>query len=192
MGFKIVALGIPGVGKSTVISDFLKEATQSKMNVKIMNFGTVMLEEAISSGVCSNRDEMRRLSLSTQKELQKKVAMKISQLSNEFDVVVVDTHLIVRSRGGYLLGLPRSVLSGLQPDIFAIVVAPPEDILVRRTKDVARERDALNVREIETEQNITIYVSFALAAESNANAIILENKEGQAAEAGKKLLEFLG
>ena len=55
--------GVPGVGKSTVM------AAAVEYGYKIVNFGTIMFEEARKEGV-ADRDDMRKLAVEDQQRLQ--------------------------------------------------------------------------------------------------------------------------
>jgi adenylate kinase len=85
----IVVTGIPGVGKTTV----MKNAAEG-MDIQFVTFGTVMSEIAIETGFVQNRDEMRKLTLEQQKDLQIKSAEKIASMGN----VILDTHVPLKHR----------------------------------------------------------------------------------------------
>ena len=70
----IVVTGIPGVGKTTV----MKRAAKG-MDVKFVTFGTLMVDMAKESGLVNNRDDMRKLTLEQQKQLQIKSAEKVAR-----------------------------------------------------------------------------------------------------------------
>ena len=69
-----VVTGIPGVGKTTV----MKKAAEG-MDIQFVTFGTVMSEIALEKKLVSNRDEMRKLTLAQQRDLQIKTARRIGQ-----------------------------------------------------------------------------------------------------------------
>ena len=69
----VVVTGIPGVGKTTV----MKEAAEG-IDIQFVTFGTVMADIAIEMNLVKNRDEMRKLTLEQQKDLQIKSAEKVS------------------------------------------------------------------------------------------------------------------
>jgi adenylate kinase len=61
----IVVTGIPGVGKTTV----MKQATEG-LDIEFVTFGSVMIDIAKEMGLVKDRDEMRKLTLEQQKDLQ--------------------------------------------------------------------------------------------------------------------------
>ena len=80
---RVVVSGIPGVGKSTVL-----EMLKKKTDYEIINFGTLMYEMARDIGLVKSRDELRKLPIDTQINLQKKASAAIGKMEN----VVIDTH----------------------------------------------------------------------------------------------------
>ena len=64
---RAVVVGIPGVGKTTVITR-AAEVLNKKRKTTIVVFGTVMFEEAKKIGLKS-RDEMRKMSIEDQRRL---------------------------------------------------------------------------------------------------------------------------
>jgi len=100
----IVVTGIPGVGKTTV----MKKAAEG-IDIKFVTFGTVMIDIARETGLVQNRDEMRKLNLEQQKELQIKTAERVSKMKN----VIVDTHCTIKTPRGYMPGLPEWVIKKL-------------------------------------------------------------------------------
>ena len=79
----IVVTGIPGVGKTTV----MKKAAEG-MDIEFVTFGSVMIDIAQQQGLVEDRDDMRKLTLQQQKELQIQSAEKVGSMAN----VILDTH----------------------------------------------------------------------------------------------------
>ena len=91
-------MGIPGVGKSTLLAKVVEILRGRNIKVSVNSFGTIMLETAKENGI-QDRDQMRKLPVSKQQSLQRTAAEKISQLGD--DVVIVDTHAFISSPEGY-------------------------------------------------------------------------------------------
>ncbi|HEX6294280.1 MAG TPA: AAA family ATPase, partial [Nitrososphaeraceae archaeon] len=83
---RIVVVGIPGVGKTTVVSSVKNTLEEKGVKTILAEFGKIMLEEANKLNI-TNRDEIRRLSIYEQKKLQNLAAKKISQINA--DVVII-------------------------------------------------------------------------------------------------------
>ena len=75
---KIVIVGIPGVGKSSLVKRVAELIRQKNNSVSVHSYGTVMLEEAKKIGV-KDRDELRTLPVEKQKN-SKKLLQKCSQI----------------------------------------------------------------------------------------------------------------
>ena len=91
---RVVIVGIPGVGKTTVVTEVFNQLQQKNIKLENLTFGTIMFEEAQKLGI-SNRDEMRKLSVDKQKNFQIKAAQTIAKINA--DVVLIDTHLFIKT-----------------------------------------------------------------------------------------------
>jgi adenylate kinase len=173
----IVVTGIPGVGKTTVI-----QKAAEGMDIQFVTFGTVMIDIAKELGLVKNRDEMRKLSLDQQKQLQIKTAEKIGKMKN----VIVDTHCTVKTPKGYMPGLPEWVLRKLNPTSIVIVEADPEEIYNRRAKDSSRNRDPDSVEKIAEHQMVNRAAAMAYATLTGATVKIVFNHDNALDEAVKE------
>ena len=164
----IVVTGIPGVGKTTV----MKNAAEG-MDIEFVTFGTVMSEIAIETGLVQNRDEMRKLTLEQQKDLQIKSAEKIASMGN----VILDTHCTIKTPKGYLPGLPEWVIKKLKPTAIVVVEADPEEIYNRRTGDKTRNRDPDTKEQIDEHQMINRAAAMVYAVLSGSTVKIVFNHD---------------
>ena len=112
---KIVIVGIPGVGKTSLVTRLVELIRQKNKSVSVHSYGTVMLEEAKKIGV-ENRDELRMLPIEKQKKLQKTAAETLSNLTD--DVIFIDTHAFISTKAGFYPGLPNYVIQIIQPTHF--------------------------------------------------------------------------
>ena len=142
---KVVVVGIPGVGKTTLINKIVELIKGHNKSVKVTNFGTIMFDVAKENGL-QTRDELRRLPLSEQKKLQKIAAEKLSKIND--NVVIIDTHAFIRTPEGFNPGLPYHVLQIIEPSNFISVYAKTEEIYNRRMKDDTRTRDKVSIATI--------------------------------------------
>jgi len=164
----IVVTGIPGVGKTTV----MKRAAEG-MDIKFVTFGTVMSEIALEQKIVKDRDDMRKLTLEQQKDLQIKSAEKIASMGN----VILDTHCTVKTPKGYMPGLPEWVIKKLNPTAIVVVEADPEEIYNRRAGDPTRNRDPDTKEQINEHQTINRAAAMAYAALSGATVKIVFNHD---------------
>ena len=170
----IVVTGIPGVGKTTV----MKNAAEG-MDIKFVTFGTIMSEMAIETGLVQNRDEMRKLTLEQQKDLQIKSAEKIASMGN----VILDTHCTIKTPKGYLPGLPEWVIKKLKPTAIVVVEADPEEIYNRRAGDKTRNRDPDTKEQIDEHQMMNRAAAMTYATLSGSTVKIVFNHDNAIDEA---------
>jgi len=192
----IIVTGVPGVGKTTVLSLIQEKAKKLNLKIKVINFGTFMLETAVKEKLVNNRDEMRHLSLRKQLELQQLAAKRIIEESlnelKEEEFLLIDTHAIVKTSSGYLPGLPRHVLDELKPDMIAVIEADANEIYNRQTKDVSRNRsDFGTAKDIEKLMEYARSASFASAVHYASTVAIVVNKENKADEAAEQLIQYI-
>ena len=121
--------------------------------------------------VTSCWDELRKLSIDTQINLQKKASSAIGHM----DDVIIDTHMSIKSPRGYLPGLPEWVLRELKVSSYFVLEADPETIKKRRELDGTRARDEDKVNEIREHQEINRYYAAAYSVYTGAtvNYIIM-------------------
>ena len=192
----VVAVGVPGVGKTTVINKAIEMARKEGLDVKVVNFGDVMVSRAVKLGLIGSekdRDKMRKLPLSDQIKLQKEAASHIHEMAQSSGgVVIVDTHVFIRTPTTYFPGLPKHILDGLKPRGLLVITADPNDVLSRRARDAdVRERDKEALEDIQMHQQLTVFGAATVAIYSGANLTIVENKEGKVEEAALKILNAI-
>jgi adenylate kinase len=171
---RVVVVGIPGVGKTTVV-----EGLKSRIEgAKLVTFGTVMFEEAARRKWVKGRDEMRKLPVGRQKQLQAIAASKISKMADQ--VVLVDTHLFIRTKEGFWPGLPFEVVRALNPTHLILVEASPEEISARREADAARSRDSVGIEELQKELELGRSFLTVSSTLTGAPMLIVRNAQGKA------------
>ena len=186
---KVIIVGISGVGKTSIVSKVLEILKAKKMSASVSIFGTVMFEEAKKKGI-KNRDELRKLSVLEQKELQSTAAKKIASITD--DVVIVDTHAFISTKEGFYPGLPHNVLEILMPDIFIMITARPEEIYNRRMKDTTRDRDIVSIDAIKKELDVTSAMLATCSILCGSPIKMVLNSEGKVDEAAKTIVNGIG
>ena len=185
----VVATGVPGSGKTTVIEGALKKLKAERITYGILNYGDVMLELMREEGI-NDRDEMRKVSTDRYREIQREAARRIAKEAEQ-KPIIVDTHCLIKKPEGYYPGLPRWVLEELKPESIIIVEATPEEIAGRRAKDITRRRDRELREEIEEHQLMNRATAAAYAAFSGATVRIIQNREKGLKKAVDEMVEAL-
>ena len=186
---KIILVGIPGVGKTTLLTTMVEILKDHKKNVVVINYGSLMFDVAKENGL-TDRDQLRKLSVSEQQRLQKIAAEKIA--GHEEEVVIIDTHAFISSPEGYYPGLPEHVLKIIKPTNFVSVSAKPEEIYNRRMKDDTRNRDKITLANIKKELDVQSGMMSACAVITGSPVRLVLNGEGKIDEAADKIIKAIG
>ena len=185
---RVIIVGIPGVGKSSVISLAIEQLKQKGKKATIAVFGTVMLEEAHKMGV-KNRDELRKMSLGKQRDLQEKAAKRISEI--EDSIVIIDTHLFIKTIEGYYPGLPMHLLDIIKPTHFVMVLAEAGEIVNRRKSDKSRDRDIVAVEDIQDELDILRIMIASSSILTGSPFIAIVNNDNEIEQAVSSMVKVL-
>ena len=186
---KIVLVGIPGVGKTSLLSKIVDILKNKNIRVNVISYGTLMFDVAKENGL-QDRDGLRKLPISEQQNLQKLAAEKIATQSEE--IVIIDTHAFITSTEGYYPGLPEHVLKIIKPSNFISVAAKPEEIYNRRMKDETRNRDNITLINIRKELEYQTGMISACAVITGTPVRHILNDEGKIDEAADKIIAALG
>ena len=186
---KVVIVGIPGVGKTSLITKIAELIKQKNKTVSVHSYGTIMFEEAKKMGI-KNRDELRTLPIEKQKELQKIAAETISNLSD--DVIFIDTHAFISTKAGFYPGLPNYVIQIIQPTNFIAITASPNEIHNRRMKDETRDRDPVSIEDIKKELAVQDAMLSSCSVFSGSPMKVIFNHEGKIEEAAVNVIDAIG
>jgi len=186
---RVIIVGIPGVGKTTVVSRVVELLKERNVRVSVSIFGTVMFEEAKKKGI-KGRDDLRKLSVKEQRELQSRAAKTIASITD--DVVIVDTHAFISTKEGFYPGLPHNVLEILNPDSFIMITARPEEIYNRRMTDTSRTRDIVSIDTIKKELDVTSAMLSTCSILCGSPIKMVLNTESKVDEAARGILSAMG
>ncbi len=186
---KIILVGIPGVGKTSLLSKMVETIKNHDKSVGVFSYGTGRFEIAKKNGL-KDRDELRKLPVTEQQSLQKIAAEKIAEHNEQ--IVIVDTHAFINSTEGYYPGLPEHVLKIIKPTNFVTVTAKPEEIYNRRMKDDTRNRDKITLTKIKTELELQSGMISACAVITGSPVKHILNREGKIDEATDKIIKSIG
>ncbi|MGI0047583.1 MAG: adenylate kinase [Nitrosotalea sp.] len=187
---RTIIVGIPGVGKTTLVSKVVDILKEKKISVSVSIFGTVMFDEAKKAKGVQSRDDLRKLTVREQKELQSMAARKIASITDE--AVIVDTHAFISTKEGFYPGLPHNVLEILMPDSFIMITARPEEIYNRRMKDTTRNRDIVSIDTIKKELDVTSAMLSTCSILCGSPIKMVLNTEGKIDEAAKAIVSAMG
>lgn len=185
---RVIVVGIPGVGKTTVISRTAEILNQRGIQTAVVVFGTMMFEEARKLGI-NNRDAMRRESIEVQRHMQDLAARRIADLKD--NIVIVDTHLFINTNEGYYPGLPLHLLEVIKPTNIVMVAARPEEIANRRRIDETRDRDIESVEDIQYQLDISKVMVATCSVLTGCPFIIIMNSNNKIDETASNIVKAL-
>lgn len=177
--------GVTGVGLSSVC-----QAVRSRLDddYKLINFGDVMLEQAATSGVTTERSELASLTQTQTRRLQRRAGEFVADEATQTNIIL-STSLAVETDTGYVQGLPEEVLHDVSPEAFILVEAEPETIISRRN-DSSRGPESVSPRKIEFEQHLNRAAALQYARDQDAPIQFLEN-ENSIEEAAERMAQNL-
>lgn len=184
----VIIVGVPGVGKSTIISNATATLKKKGTILNTVVFGSVMFEEAKKLGI-NDRDQIRKQTIDVQQRLQNMTADHISSLNES--IVVVDTHLFIKTQSGYYPGLPMSLILKLNPERLILITANSEEILNRRKNDSTRTRDLISDDEIKMDIEVSLSMISSLSIMTGAPFEIIYNHDNMIDSATSLLVELL-
>lgn len=182
-----IIVGLSGVGKSTVLEEAMKLASQ---DYELINYGDRMLEIAKKEGVVDSRDELKDVDADEQREIQRKAAESILE-DSEDENVIVDTHAAIKTPHGFLPGLPEWTVKNLEPSHIVILDASSEAIYERSTSDEDRDREHNAVAEIDLYRTVAREMASTGAVMTGAYLKTIKNRDGQAQQAAQELVDTL-
>lgn len=186
---RAIIVGIPGVGKTTVITRAAELLNKKRKTTTVVVFGTVMFEEAKKKLGLKSRDDMRRMPVEDQRRLQEMAAQRIAEMKD--DIVLVDTHLFINTGEGYYPGLPMRLLNIMKPTNIVMVAADPGEIAERRKTDQTRQRDIATAENIQKELDISQVMVASCSILTGAPFAIIMNSDGRVDEAAANIAKIL-
>lgn len=168
MSLVIILAGIPGSGKSTVLEETIKLFPQ----LNIINYGDIMLKEAVLQNI--DKDSLRKLPLLQQQKIGIQAAKRM--FLDMPKIACIDTHAMIKTPYGYCPGIPEAVIKILNPNVIGMIECPASLVYERRKLDKTRRRDDETIDQIEYHQQISRSFLLACAAFSSALYVPIQNK----------------
>ncbi len=179
----IIVMGLPGVGKSTVLG-----IAGEKTDFRIVNYGTLMFGIAKKKFGIAHRDELRHLDPNKQKIVQAEVGDELSKMQGK---IILDTHCSISTPKGYLVGLPDTILEKLKVERLIYITAPVAEVIARRMSDPTRVRDSENEKSLQAHDDYNRELLKHYSSMTGAPSVIIYNYNGKLKEAQEKLLSYL-
>jgi adenylate kinase len=186
----VVVTGIPGVGKTTVLNELQELARQQRFDLTVLNFGSTMNEIMRKLGKSMHRDEMRQQAIETQKRTQELAAHEVLNRAGA-GLLVIDTHMFVRTSSGMWAGLPKNVLDIIKPRLLVLIEANPEHIAARRRGDVDRKREQGLAEEIAFDLEWSRASAAASAVQTGAPVKVIRNDTSRQKQAAQELFQAI-
>jgi len=171
-----VIFGIQGVGKSTLVTEVLKD----KPRFKRLYWGEYAFKLALEQKLVKTKDEIRELPVTVQKKLQKDVGKHLAEIikKNHSADYVIETHAALKTRQGYMPGLTPQILDLIMPDIFIVIESDAKDIYHRRILDETRKREHdKTIKDIQLNLDTTRLFAADFSTHTGANLMFVENVE---------------
>jgi adenylate kinase len=185
---RVVVVGVPGVGKTTVITQAAERLNQLGSKTQVLVFGSLMLEEAKKMSI-GDRDEMRKLSVTAQRQLQEMAAKRISTVQGVN--LIIDTHLFINTKEGRYPGMPQNLLDILSPTHLVMISADPEEIFARRMQDNTRNRDLISIDGIKNDLEIAVSMIATSSVLTGSPFRIIFNHRDKLQDAVSEVVELL-
>jgi adenylate kinase len=167
-----VISGVPGVGASEICRLARQHLGE---RYTLLNFGDVMLEEAINQGLVSERADLGTLSRRAIRRLQRRAGEFVASTART-NAVLVNTHFAVATAHGFLPGLRAEVLADIDPTRLVLVEADAETIADRRQTVDYREYREQGVRAIDLHQDLNRTAAMHHALETGCPVRLVENE----------------
>ena len=145
----IAVFGISGVGKSTIIKEFITHAPSWRH----LQAGQLIKSELKNIG----HDKLR---LEDNEAILKNQYLMVDAFWKEINTqkltkVIFDGHSIIDT-GTEILRIPADVIEALKPTKMVFIKVESKIILDRRSKDTSRDRPLLSIHEIGAQQDIAL------------------------------------
>lgn len=185
MGMLVYIGGVPGVGKSTLVKEVMKELDS---DFDVVSMGTLMFEEARDRGYVTSRDELSSLDKPIRLELQQYCVDTVCDMREGEKNMIIDSHYANRTESGLEPAFSEENIKKLSADLYTVVMASPEEIYTWREQDESRNRRVQSTEEIGLDQSIELNYATTFSALSGGNLEYIMKHEGLVEEKAEYLV----
>jgi len=182
--------GIPGVGKTTVVTEVEELARKRKIKLEKIKGAPILCELAGVTTVA----ELRALPEGVRRALRPEMNRRLYELDRENSGIIrlADGHFVYFDIEGKEYGVRQVQPWDKEQTIaIAVIVASPDSILSRRLKDVSDRPDRKhNISFLIQEQKMEIDVAVSQAKELNVPFCFIRNEGSESPTAAETLLSF--
>lgn len=147
-----------------------------------------------TANILETRDYMRSLNVASQKILQKEILEHYIKLftENPDSNYLIETHAALKTKQGYIPGLPESFLERTKPEIYIIIEADATEIYNRRVSDPTRKRDHdKSAKDVQINLDTTRYFASNFAFDTHSPLFIVNNERGKIEETVAAIVDVL-
>ena len=127
MAPRLFLTGVPAVGKTSIAGS----PRLPHERVATAEFGRYMLDAGLRRGEIDSLEQLKAASPALRARLQSDAVERINDESSTMPLII-DGHLIVATRVGFVPGIPPEQIDALQLSAIVIIRATSADILLRR------------------------------------------------------------
>jgi adenylate kinase len=180
--------GVPGVGKSsTAHHPLIPEA-----RLRAIEFGDTMVQVGLETGRLHGYADLQDIDLALRLELQSLAVEQILDHTRTMPAVITG-HMLVDSPQGFVPGFLQDTMAHLNVSAIVVLVAEPEDIILRRRafpEDKQARLDS-NLRRISLFQRLTEAAAVHYALQYGCSVEILHNRQGRHDETVSSFLQLI-
>jgi adenylate kinase len=121
--------------------------------------------------------------------LQEDAAKRIAEMKE--NIVIIDTHLFIRTSEWYYPGVPMNVTNIIRPTHLLLIVADADEIIMRRQTDKTRNRDLPSKDDLQNEIDVSKMMLITSANLTGSPFTIIENNNDDAQKAAQDIVRIL-
>lgn len=162
--FGCIVGGVPGVGKTEVVSRL-----ESRLGWSVFNVGTAIMELAAAKHLAKDRDELRALPGDILDGLRLEACARAP-----LGPFLVDSHFWIKTPTGWSQGIDSRMAGELGTAAICLIETNPAVIAARRKADSSRRRDPDEIASIVLHQQMNRELAANIAAACRATLSLID------------------